>query len=75
MFKCEIKTGGAAFRAENYAGGVDRFGNPVDDDALDPFGSEVRRILRRIITDLGDGKADGVIMDSNGNKVGTWSYD
>ena len=59
MFKCEIKTGGSAFR---------------DDGDLDPFGTEVRRILRHIINDLGDGKPDGVIMDSNGNKVGTWSY-
>lgn len=75
MFKCEIKTGGAAFRASGYDVESDRFGNPVDDDAIDPFGSEVRRILRRIINDLGDGKTDGVIIDINGNKVGTWSYD
>ena len=61
MFKLEIKTVGAAFRADNGEG-------------LDPYTTEVRRILLDVICELEAGRTDGPVMDVNGNKVGRWSY-
>lgn len=60
MFKLEIKTGGAAFRDEN---GED----------LDPRARELRVLLGKVEVQLANGLTDGVLMDSNGNKVGHWS--
>ena len=67
MFKLEVKTGGAAFRDESR---TDRYGDYV----LDPYATEVRRILRDVICELEAGRTDGAVMDVNGNKVGRWSY-
>lgn len=36
--------------------------------------SEVVRILREIIKKIENGRVDGVVMDLNGNKIGTWDY-
>ena len=38
------------------------------------FSGEVARILNQIIERVEDGDDSGVIMDSNGNKIGEWSY-
>lgn len=61
MFKCEIKTGGAAYRDEN--------------DELDLNAYELRRNLSEIIEKLEYGCQTGYIMDINGNKVGDWSLE
>jgi hypothetical protein len=61
MFKMEIKTGGAAFRDE--------------DGNLDETGYEVRRQLKSISEKIKDGYTGGVLIDTNGNKVGSWRYD
>lgn len=61
MFKMEIKTGGAAFRDEN--------GN------LDPYGYEVAKLLENTAYYLRHGETGGVLIDINGNKVGSWSYE
>ena len=62
MFKCEIKTGGAAFC------------NP-DTGKEDAWceGLELKRIFKKIMDDIEHGMTSGVIMDINGNKVGSWS--
>ena len=62
MFKCEIKTGGAAFR-EPFTGDEDIFCE----------GEEIIRILRRIEKELENGATRGSVMDINGNKVCNWS--
>lgn len=62
MFKLEISTCGAAFRDENGEG-------------LDPYTTEVRRILLKVICELEAGRTNGPVMDVNGNKVGHWSYE
>ena len=62
MIKLEITTGGAPFRSENGEG-------------LDPYTTEVRRILLDVICELEAGRTDGPVMDVNGNKVGRWSYE
>lgn len=68
MFKCSIKTGGAAFRSQDE---TDENGEYI----LDRQATEVRRLLRQIQMKLADGYTDGVLMDVNGNQVGTWSYE
>lgn len=68
MFKLEIKTGGAAFRDESR---TDHHGDYV----LDPYACEVRRILKDVSRKLEAGYTDGSVMDVNGNKVGSWSYE
>lgn len=61
MLKIEIKTGGAAYS---------------EDDVLTVEGRyELRRNLMDISRKLMNGYDNGVIMDINGNKVGTWSID
>lgn len=62
MFKLEIKTGGSAFR-EPYSG--------EEDDWYEA--REIARILDRVRDDLMDGLDHGVVLDLNGNKVGSWS--
>lgn len=61
MFRCAIKTGGAAFC------------NPEtgEEDEL-AEGYEVARILEKIAKEIRQGKQSGVVMDLNGNKVGSW---
>ena len=61
MFKLEIETGGAAYRH--------------GDHVLDPYATEVRRILLDVICKLEAGYTDGSVIDVNGNKVGRWSYE
>lgn len=61
MLKIEIKTGGAAYS---------------DDDILTTEGRyELQRNLMDISRKLTNGYNEGVIMDINGNKVGTWSVE
>ncbi len=67
MLTIKIKTGNEAFRDEMV---TDRKGNPV----LDPTGREVRRLLKVIGEQIGDGRKDGKILDINGNHVGEWKY-
>lgn len=64
MFKLEIKTGGAAYR-------------DIEGECLDPASCELIRNLKEVIKVLerGSGNYDGVIMDINGNKVGSWSLE
>ena len=68
MFRLEIKTGGSAFRDENV---VDKNG----DFGLDPYATEVRRILMDISKRLERGFGSGKVTDINGNGVGWWSYE
>lgn len=67
MFEIEIKTGGAAFRSETE---VDKNGDYI----LDPEAYEVRKILADVVRKLGYGHTDGIIIDTNGNRVGKWEY-
>ena len=61
MLKIEIKTGGAAYS---------------DDDVLTTEGRyELQRNLMDISRKLTNGYNEGVVMDINGNKVGTWSVE
>ena len=61
MFSCEIKTDGAAFR------------NPENGEENEFYeGLELKRIFRKIENDINHGATSGVIMDLNGNKVGSW---
>lgn len=62
MFKLEIKTGGSAF-CEPYSG--------EEDDWCEA--REIARILDRVRDDLMDGLDHGIVLDLNGNKVGSWS--
>ena len=67
MFKCEIRTGGAAFHCEN----------PAMDPVLDRevMGQEVSRLLKKIAMEIQRGSDYGSIIDLNGNKVGEWSLE
>ena len=59
MFKVEIKTSGAAYS---------------EDDVITYEGRlELKRNLEYISRKIDEGYDDGVIMDINGNKVGSWS--
>lgn len=62
MFKCEIKTGGSAF-CDPLSGEADR-----DMEAV-----EIRSLLAKVSLELERGDLSGVIVDLNGNKVGSWS--
>lgn len=62
MFKCEIKTGGAAFCAPDTGDEDDYF------EAL-----EIACILEKVGSQMIRGEKSGNILDSNGNNVGTWS--
>lgn len=61
MFKMEIKTGGAAFRDE--------------DDNLDETGYEVRKLLKKVAEKIENGYSGGILIDTNGNRVGSWKYE
>lgn len=62
MFKVEIETGNAAFK-DPFTG--------EDYDLMEA--TEIRSLLARISSALERGEKAGVIMDYNGNKVGSWS--
>lgn len=62
MFKLEIKTGGAAFR-DPFSG--------EEDEVMEAV--EIRSLLAKVSCELEHGRTSGVIMDINGNKVGSWS--
>ncbi len=62
MFKLEIKTGGAAFR-DPYTGEEDSIAEAT----------EIERILHRVAKAVSMDETSGVIIDVNGNKVGSWS--
>ena len=62
MFKVEIETGNAAFK------------DPItgeDDDFMEA--AEIKSLLAHISLALERGEKAGVVMDFNGNKVGSWS--
>ena len=59
--KIQFSTSGAAFKDE-YTGEDSRY-----DEAL-----EVNRILKEIIHKIEYGQRYGVVMDVNGNKIGSW---
>lgn len=62
MFKLEISTSGAAFR------------NPFsgeEDEVMEA--AEIRSLLAKVSYELEHGRSFGVIIDANGNKVGSWS--
>lgn len=61
MFKLEIKTGGAAFCNCN----------GEYNDLFEAL--ELIRLLKKVSGDLVEGKMHGSVIDSNGNKVGSWS--
>ena len=58
MFEMKIKTDGSAFD-----GGVS--GTPDE---------ELRLMLERVRRQLADGRRDGMVLDSNGNICGSWSW-
>lgn len=63
MLKLEIKTGGSAF-------------TKYDSEELSYEGrSELARLLRKVAAQIETGYDDGVIMDVNGNKVGSYTLD
>lgn len=62
MFKLEISTGGAAFR-DPFSG--------EEDEVMEA--TEIRSLLAKVSYELEHGRSSGVIMDVNGNKVGSWS--
>lgn len=62
MFKCEVKTGNAAF-CDPYTGEESEFWEAV----------ELKRILEDICVKLEAGYTNGSVIDINGNKVGKWS--
>lgn len=62
MFKIEVDTGFASFK------------NPItgeDDDVLER--NYIRSLLAKVSFDLEHGENSGIILDFNGNKVGSWS--
>ena len=61
MLKIEIKTGGAAYSE--------------DEDITMEGRYELQRNLMDISRKLTNGYDGGVIMDINGNKVGTWTLE
>lgn len=61
MLKIEIKTGNAAYSYEDVLTTEGRY--------------ELQRNLMDISRKLTNGYDNGVIMDINGNKVGTWSVE
>jgi hypothetical protein len=64
MFKLEIKTENAAFKSEG--------GTPDDD--TDARASECAGILREAARMVGEGYTSGLLVDSNGNRVGSFSF-
>ena len=65
MFEVKINTDGAAFEA-----GVDE---PEIDDIIKV--GEINRLLRKIVVAMEDGKREGSVIDTYGNKVGEWRLD
>lgn len=63
MLKIEIKTGNAAFTDE--------------EGRFDPYygGFEIQRILTEVAIQIQNGNEEGLLIDINGNKVGTWMLD
>lgn len=62
MFKCEIETGGAAF--------CDLFTGEEDNEME---AVEIRSLLAKVSYELEHGATSGIIIDVNGNKVGSRS--
>lgn len=62
MFRMKIETDSAAFNDP-------KTGN--EDKAFE--GIEISRIMRKVASELREGKESGSIMDLNGNKVGHWT--
>lgn len=64
MLKLEIHTGGAAF-CNDYTGEPDNEAEEM----------QCAWLLKRVSDKLKEGRRDGVIMDTNGNRVGEWKLD
>ncbi len=62
MFKMNMKTGGSAF-CDPYTGEEDEWYEA----------REIARIMDKVRDDLIAGLDPGVMMDTNGNKLGEWS--
>ena len=62
MFKLEIETGGSAF-CDPFTG--------EEDGTMEAV--EIRRMLAVISCELERGSSGGIVIDINGNKVGSWS--
>lgn len=62
MLKLEIRTDGAAFR-DPYTSDYNAYAEA----------SEIRRILENVIQRLELGYIEGSCIDTNGNRVGSWS--
>lgn len=61
--KIEINTGNAAFHApEGYDEGIDHY----------VMAGELEKILRSMCWKIRKGETEGVFIDDNGNKCGTW---
>ena len=59
MFKLEFDTDSDAF---------------TDEDGMGwSMQAEIKRILKRVSSQVEDGQTQGSIIDLNGNKVGTWT--
>lgn len=68
MFELKIKTAGDAFRDIAVV-------NHKGEYPLDGYGFEVRRLLNYVSGCMEAGITDGVLIDTNGNKVGEWRYE
>lgn len=64
MFRVELSATGAAFKNQ-YTG---------EDDAYE-CGTELKRIMSKVATDVMHGETSGRIRDINGNTIGSWSID
>ena len=62
MFHVQVDTGGAAFR-DPYTG----------EESLEHEGIEVKRLMAGIAEQIDAGKHGGILLDINGNRVGSWS--
>lgn len=62
MFRLEIETDGAAFK-----------GYETGEEDLYQEGLEISRIMENVSGELECGMTSGIVMDINGNKVGSWS--
>lgn len=68
MFELKIKTAGDAFRDTAVV-------NHKGEHPLDECGFEVRRLLEYVASCIEYGITDGILRDTNGNKVGEWRYE
>lgn len=65
MFEVKINTDSAAFEAGVYV--------PEIDDIIKV--AELKYLLNKVIADMDNGKREGSLIDSYGNKAGEWRLD